>query len=68
MLENSPSSLFVDKDVFPTFPEEPTMDWSFGSVESDSPGSTALLKTDFLLEKRFDKLRFYSGEENFLAG
>ena len=58
---SQPSSLFVDKDVFPTFPEEPTMDWSFGCLESDSPGSTALLKTDFLLEKRFDKLSFDSG-------
>ena len=43
------------------------MDWLFGCLESDSPGSTALLKTDFLLEKRFDKLNFDSGEENFFS-
>ena len=43
------------------------MDWSFGCLESDSPGSTALLKTDFLLEKRFDKLSFDSGEENLFS-
>ena len=54
-------------DVFPTFPEEPTMDWSFGCLESHSPGSTTLLKTDFLLEKRFDKLSFDSGEEDLIS-
>ena len=43
------------------------MDWSFGCFESDSPGSTALLKTDFLLEKRFDKLSFESGEEDLFS-
>ena len=51
----------------PTFPEEPTMDWSFGCLESHSPGSTTLLKTDFLLEKRFDKLSFDSGEEDLIS-
>ena len=59
MLENMPSLLFVDKDVFPTF--------SFGCVDSDSPGSTGWFKTDFLSETRFDKVSVDSGEEDFFA-
>ena len=49
MPENSPSSLFVDKEVFPTFPEEPTMDWSFDCLDSVSPGSTGSFRTDFFI-------------------
>ena len=67
MPENSPSSLFVDKEVFPTFPEEPTMDWSFDCLDSVSPGSIGSFKTDFLSVTRFDKVTFDSGEEDFLA-
>ena len=51
----------------PTFPEEPTMDWSFDCLDSVSPGSTGSFKTDFLSVTRFDKVTFDSEEEDFLA-
>ena len=40
------------------------MEWSFACLESDSLGSTALLKTDFVLEKRFDFSSRLAGKTN----